>query len=311
MQHYKSYLQLLLVQIIFGTLPLTGKLAMRHMSPDEFIVLRIGGAALLFMALTLVLRRNIMPQKKRDWAMLAVCGTFGIALNPLFFVHGLKLVPSINSAVFLVLVPIFTLLVATVFRQEKFHWSSLFAVAFALAGVGALLGQKTHEFRVGLVGNFYFLAHTFAYALYLVMSRLTLKRYDTLVALNWMFFFAALVLVLNYLVFGVATTTPLLERLDHNDWLWLAYIVLFPTFTVYLLNLRVMRQVPSTMVGLFIYVQPLFVTLLGCLVLHEPLTSNFLVALLLILTGLAISQTRSILRRGRRSEYSPTVAGSG
>jgi drug/metabolite transporter (DMT)-like permease len=70
-------------------------------------------------------------------------------------------------------------------------------------------------------------------------------------------------------------------------WLWVGYIVVFPTIVTYLLNIWALQRVSSNLVAVYIYLQPLFAAAVAPLVLRgERLTVRAAAAGLAIFVGL-------------------------
>jgi drug/metabolite transporter (DMT)-like permease len=92
------------------------------------------------------------------------------------------------------------------------------------------------------------------------------------------------------LPFGVAAARNLdLQSISGSVWLWVAYIVVFPTILTYLLNIWALKRVSSNLVAVFIYLQPLFAAAVAPLFLSgEELTSRAALAGLAIFAGLAL-----------------------
>jgi drug/metabolite transporter (DMT)-like permease len=72
-------------------------------------------------------------------------------------------------------------------------------------------------------------------------------------------------------------------------WLWVGYIVLFPTILTYLLNIWALQRVSSNVVAVYIYLQPLFAAAVAPLLLSgERVTARAAAAGLAIFAGLAL-----------------------
>jgi drug/metabolite transporter (DMT)-like permease len=72
-------------------------------------------------------------------------------------------------------------------------------------------------------------------------------------------------------------------------WLWVTYIVIFPTIVSYLLNIWALQRVSSNIVTVYIYLQPLFAAAVAPMVLDgERLTARAIGAGLAIFSGLGL-----------------------
>jgi drug/metabolite transporter (DMT)-like permease len=88
------------------------------------------------------------------------------------------------------------------------------------------------------------------------------------------------------------------DQLDPGLYLWLAYMVVFPTTVTYFLNLWSLRRVSPTLVTSFIYLQPLFTTAVAPLVLEgESLTLRVALAGAGIFSGVALVIWAEIRKR--------------
>src|SRR5467141_115588 len=84
------HIALIAVQVMFGTWPIFGKIALRSMSSVSLVGFRICGAAVIF---TLLQRKlgdlRQLPKKVLAWLVLS--SLLGVILNQLLFVKGLSL----------------------------------------------------------------------------------------------------------------------------------------------------------------------------------------------------------------------------
>ena len=101
----KAHLALFFVNVLYGAGHLLAKGVMPDfLSPPVFIFLRVSGAVLFFWTLSLLLRQTKIA--KVDIPRFMLCGLFGVALNQMFFFHGLNLSSSINSGIIMSMNPI-------------------------------------------------------------------------------------------------------------------------------------------------------------------------------------------------------------
>ncbi len=135
------------------------------------------------------------------------------------------------------------------------------------------------------LGNALIVVGMVCYAAYFLYSKSILRRYDSITVSFYVMFFAS---------FGVSLRLVGAQQMSVADvssevWLWVGYIVVFPTILTYLLNLWALKRVSSNLVAVYIYLQPLFAAAVAPLVLDgEHLTLRGAVAGLAIFTGLAL-----------------------
>ena len=113
-----------LVSIIYGmTFTIAKDVMPRYIDAYGFIVLRVGGATLLFWLIWLVLKiaGNLPSEKisRSDFPRIIAAAFFGIAVNMLCFFKGLSLTSPISAAVIMVSTPMIVLVLSAVILKER------------------------------------------------------------------------------------------------------------------------------------------------------------------------------------------------
>lgn len=276
---------LLLVQILFGLWPVAGSAVMQQMSPAALIGFRLMlGAPLLALASGLFWQR---PPPLGDLARLAVLGALGISANQLLFAEGLYRAGPINASLSILLMPALTLVLTSALGIERPGATRWFGIALSFAGAALLL--RVERFDLGdrtTVGNLMLLANISAYTVYIVAARPVLARLGSLRTMAWVF------------VFGALEAAPLtLPPMTRVAWLGLgpathgslAFILFGATIGTYLLNAYALRRVESSVVAVYVYVQPVIATLAAWHWLGQVPTLRTWVAAVVIVVGVALS----------------------
>ncbi|MBC7425299.1 MAG: DMT family transporter, partial [Bacteroidia bacterium] len=125
-----------------------------------------------------------------------------------------------------------------------------------------------------------------SYALYLVLVKRLLGKYNTLTVSKWTFLIG-LVMVLPFgfreLISADFTTMP-------QDIIFkIVFIVLCTTFLAYLLTAWAVIKIGSSTVGTYIYLQPLFTALISMLLGRNDLTVQKVLAAVIIFAGVFCS----------------------
>ncbi|MBN1770715.1 MAG: DMT family transporter [Deltaproteobacteria bacterium] len=306
MPRSRVILTLLAVQALFGTLPLTGQLAMhgvlggpvegvRGLPPLSVAALRALGAALI---LGCVAGRRLWRVPARELGWLALFAVLGVIGNQALFLEGLSRTTQINAAVLIATIPVFTTGFALALRKERASVLRLLGIAVGLGGALLLAGIERFDLSDRrLVGNLLILANAALWSLHLVLARPVLQRLDPLVVLAWMFLFGALALV-------PAGAGPLFEAwpaIPAVSWQAMIWIVALPTVLAYLLNIHALRATESSQVAIFTYLQPLVAGALAWGWAGERPTLRTGAAALLIFAGVALVQVGGTSRRPAES----------
>jgi drug/metabolite transporter (DMT)-like permease len=276
---------LFLVQVLFATLAIAAKLALRDLPPAGLVLLRVSGAALAF---ALLQRLSRLPgvQRRSDFARLALYSLLGVVANQLLYVQGLSYTTAINANILITTVPVFTFGVALALGREKASSAKVTGLLLAMAGALLLVGAGGLD--VGArhkLGNVMILLNALSYAIYLVISKDLLRRYPALTVITWVFAFGAA----GVLPFGLpALAGADLGAVRPVTWLVVLYIVLVPTTAVYWLSLWALHRTDSSLVAIYVYVQPVVTALVAPAVLGERLGVSAVLGGAMIFAGIAL-----------------------
>jgi drug/metabolite transporter (DMT)-like permease len=292
------HVALFAVQVIFGTWPIFGKIALRAVPSTGLVAVRIGGATLAFLLLLGATRRLVVPRRE-DLARLALYSLLGVVFNQFFYVKGLSLSTAVNAALLNTSIPVFTLLVSTLLGRERLTARTALGTLGAAAGVVYLIDPARATLTGDtLAGNLFLIANTISFGAYLALSRDVFRRYGALAAMTWLFAIASVAAV-PFGGYHLAQTD--FAAVGLGIWLLLVYTVLVQTVGAYYLNAWALERVEPSTVAVYIYLQPLFAFMLAPLFLgaDEQLGLRHAVATALIFAGVGVV---TVGRRGGPAE---------
>ncbi len=271
--------------LMFGaTLPAT-KLAIPAMDPLFVTAMRATIAGVSGLTLLLILRRPLPPRSL--WLPLFLTGTCTIIGFPLFMSLAAVTVPAAHGGVVLGIMPIATVVAATIVTDERpslgFWLASITGAAIVIYFVlsngdaqGASHGVAAGDlFLLGTVA-----AGGFAYALSGKLSRL-MPGWEVI---SWQ---VAAFLPFSSLA-ALLTWPPDLASVAWPAWGGLAYIGLVSQFTAFFVFNAAMALGGVSRIGQFIMLQPFIVVALAAPVNGEPIrASTVFYAVLVVATVIA------------------------
>lgn len=284
---------LLLVTLVFGANYVVAKVALREVSPLALVVMRTWGTAAILFAASSLWRPPAprRPLSRSDLGQLFLYSLLGASLNQIAFLEGLARSTATNASIILVSIPLLTLAFAVILRLERPSVHGLVGIAIGLTGALLLIlprGGVDVTSRAA-TGNLLLLLGGSSYALYLVLTRPILTRHDPLRVVSWVFLLAALTVS----PFGIGGTSDLVTSgVSATAWASIAYVVIGGTALPYLLNNWALVRVKSSVVAVYILLQPIVAASLGRVFLHEQLGPHTTVAALLIVSGVMLSAWR-------------------
>ena len=279
----RAHLAALTVNLIYGANFSIAKQVMpEFIRPFGFIVLRVLPAALLFFLASLLVREKKIEAGDK-WKLIA-CALFGVAINQLLFFKGLSLTHPINGALIMTTNPVLVLLLATIFLNEKISVNKIAGIVLALAGAATLIlfGKKFAADDTTVLGDTLIFINSLSFAIFIIIVKPMMVKYHAITITKWVFVFGSfMVLPFGYNEFAAIAW----HTFDYKIWLCVLFVVIGVTFVAYALNIYALRELNASTVSAYIYLQPVFTTIIAWMVLKA--TPNLLhgVAAALIFIG--------------------------
>jgi drug/metabolite transporter (DMT)-like permease len=281
------------VSIIYGvTFTIAKDVMPAYVKPFGFIVLRVGGSAILFWLCSLFIGKEKIALK--DFPRIAAAAFFGVALNMLTFFEGLSLTSPIMASVLMVTTPMIVLVLSAIIIKEKIVGKKAIGILLGLGGTILLIlyGKAVGSGENALWGNFLVFVNAVSYGLYLIIVKKLMDKYNAFTFVKWIYLFG-LIMVLP---FGFSQLAEVdLHNIPMDITLKVAFVVVFSTFLTYLLNLLSMKQLKPTTVAVFIYLQPFFATVFAIGLGKDELTVVKLLSALMIFVGVyLVTMTKKV-----------------
>jgi drug/metabolite transporter (DMT)-like permease len=280
---FKIHSALLIVGLIYGANYSIAKVVMPlHIGPFGIIFIRVIIGTVLYWGIDFLNG----PEKikyGRDYLQFAVLAIFGVAINQLMFFKGLSMTTPISASVIMTSSPITVLIASYFLLKEKITVNKI--IGIALGSTGAVLLIGIDGFKIDndtFLGNLFILINAISFSIYLVLVKPMMYRYKAITVIKWVFSFGMFMVM----PFGIGEFL-LIEwaSLPNEAWLSLGYIIIGTTFIAYLLNTWALQYVNPSLVGYYIYLQPVFSTLVAVSFRGDKLTITEALYSMLIFIG--------------------------
>jgi len=254
-----AHIALLVVNLLYGANHVLAKGVMpRYLDPNTFILLRVSGAVLLFWFLLLSQQRKTIDRKDY-WRFLAA-GLFGVAINQLFFFHGLNLSSALNAGIIMALNPIMVVVLATFISKEVLRTSKLIGVFIGALGAILLTISSGKLPGTSTMGDLFLLINALSYAFYLVLSKPLLLKYSPIQVITYVFTIGLILLLLFPPTWSNLASVDF-QQIPASIWYKITYVIIGVTFLTYLLTIYGLKYVSPTVSAAYIYTQPVMVML--------------------------------------------------
>ena len=289
----KAHISLFTAQVIYALNYSIAKDLMPHyIKPLGLVMLRITGALLLFWTLSLFSKQEKV--EKDDLKKMMLLALFGVAVNQAFFIYGLSLTKPINSAIIMVSNPIAVMLFTIFMFKEKITALKLTGLGFGVVGALTLLLFKAHgSFAIGsetIAGDLMTLVNSLSWAVFVVMAKPYMQKYQTVTVMKWIFLFGFIYIC----PFGMSDLLDVQWSILSSQTLFaMAFVVVATTFLAYLLNTYALKALSSSVVSMYIYLQPFLATIIAIILGKDELTVIKVVSASLIISGVYLASRKS------------------
>lgn len=287
----RDWTLLLALVVMWGSSFMFNRIAVASLPPLIVVAGRIGIAAIVLIVIVHALGKRL-PPPGRAWWPYAVIAIIGNAVPFYLITWGQQVVESALAGILIAIMPLATIVLAHFLiagehltRQRVAGFITGFSGILLLMGPDALAGVGGDALRI--VSQLAVLGGALCYALQSVLTRLIIKG-DILVAAAATLLIAAVIAV------------PAALWLD-RPWLLaptgasvaaVVWLGVGPTAIATVLYFMLIRSAGPSFMSLVNYLSPGVAVLLGLLVLGETPQANAYFGLVLILAGLAFSQSR-------------------
>jgi drug/metabolite transporter (DMT)-like permease len=292
----RSWFLLVLLGVIWGGAFLGVSLALTGFPPLTLAAIRIALAAALLVGLAFLLGPGLpetrTPRGRRIWLHCLGMAVFTNAIPFSLLAWGQQHVTSGFAGITMAVVPLLVLPLAHAFvpgealtRRKLAGFALGFTGTVLLIGPGALLSDPGAEPLARLAC----IAASACYATGSIVTRRAPQGPFLSFAAGGLLLAAALILPVALVVDGLPGPVPTRALLGA------VYLGVFPTALATILLVHVIQTAGPSFLSLVNYQVPVWAVLIGMVALGESLPPQFLGALALILTGLAVAEAR--LRR--------------
>jgi len=288
-----SLLEALLVTFLWSSSYVLIKIGLQGMSPLGFAAVRYSLAFIVLFALSTMRRAHEerVRLSTHDWFRLFIAGVAGYAVAQGLQFVGLSYLPAITTTFLLNFTPLFVLLLGALFLGERPTAIQLVGMVIALAG--AYVYFLTPILVEEILGVIIVLASGLGWAIYMTTVRgfQRIGKVGTFRLTTVTMGFGAAVLFVSALTFEGIPNVSL------NGWLIIVWLSLVNTaFAFYLWN-RALRNLKAYELSMLQNTMLIQIALLASVFLGEQLTTNKVLGVILVLTGVTLVQ----IRRNRRS----------
>jgi len=237
--------------------------ALKGYSPGSLALFRFLIASFCMLVIYCYRFRQRETFQNRHFYGLLLFGAIGLGCYNYFLNYG-EISVSAGIASFIISQsPLISMFFAILFLKEKWSLNTLLGIFISIIGVGLIVLGENSELKLGM-GLIFILIATFVNALYTVLQKFFLNKYnatDVTIYIIWSGTVA--LLIFSPELIHDLKTAPLTATLSA------IYLGIFPAAIAYLAWSYALAAIPASRCVSFLYFMPIIATLLGWLCLGE------------------------------------------
>lgn len=307
MKHERAwaYAAFAIVCVVWGTTYLGIAIALETVPPLLLTGTRFVLAGLIMLAIA-KLRGERIPRDVRTLANLALIGFLMVGVGNLAVVWAEQWVPSGLAALLVATAP-FWMAIIELFRRsgERVSMQSGIGMAIGFLGVALLVspgvsGSWSVNFLLGALA---IQIGGACWQLGSAHAKYNLAHVPLMSSAALQMLFGGLIVTVVGLAIGEAPRFALNPRTLTA----MIYLTIFGSVIAYSAYVFALANLRTTVTALYAYVNPVVAVFLGWLVLSEPLTTKSIMAMVVILAGVALVQTEGWRKKPAAAATTETV----
>ena len=233
--------------------------------------------------------------RELGWAALPAAA---LAIHFMSWVYGARMTPAANASLIANLTPVAMPFYLWMLYRERVSKMELFGTAFTLAGLLILTGSNLRVSQENFIGDLICFGSMLFFAAYLALGRKNGARLSLWLYMVPLYFIAGLICLVSACFF----INPI-KVYSLSNVLYILGLGLIPTVLGHTILNYAMKHFRGQVVSVTNLSQPVFAGLLGFLIFHEVPSPVFLVAAVVVISGVLIVLNEGWIKnwRERRS----------
>jgi len=282
-------LLLILVSFVWAGSFIVVEITTKEIDPIDLGFLRfLVATPLMFLLVVLLKKPLLLPKKELPW--LVVLGLTGVTLLYLFQFLGIHYTNAPTASVLINTNVIFIAILSGLLLHETLTRKRIAGIVLSFIGVFVIMFSdlSTQEMtfdNLFFIGGILMLLSAFCWALYSLVGKRLLRRYDEFVITTYAFGLGTLF----YLPFVFLHIGPVLQQTSLDGWLAVLYLALTCSLFGYLGWYYALKHIDASKAAVFLNFIPLF-TILMSFFLGASFSWIFLLGAGLIIYGVYLTQ---------------------
>ena len=250
--------------IIWGFSFIATKIALKELSPFTLTAVRFGIGGLLLLLVQVRQNRNFFKAfSGKDWLHVFLLAVVGVTGHTLLQSYGLLYTTAVDTGWIIAVYPIFIAIGGRLFLGEIITRRKVAGIALGFLGVFFIISKGNYSFSLlqsaSTFGDLLILGSAFTWTAFTVGGRGFLSKYSSLSAMTP-------IMIVGFLITlpfsGGIEGWTVLFHLSLSAWASVLFLGVFCSGLAFLFWYSALEKVESSMIGVYLYLEP-FVTLIA------------------------------------------------
>jgi len=268
------------------------KIALEELSPINLTIMRLLVVCIVFLILLIVKPNKFSKIQKRDIIPIFLLGFLGIVVYHLGLNYGEQYISPSAASVIIATIPIFVVILASIFLKEKITLKIILGVLLSLLGVFIIstVGKSDTLFEIKYIsGALAVLLAAMMGAGYTVVGKKMLKKYSALS----LTVYVSLLGSLGLIPFISSSLFVEVAAMSLTGWSVVIFLGIFPTVIGYVLWYVALEIKSASEISVYLYFIPVLSTIISYFFFREEITWFFVFGGALVIIGLHVVNKQS------------------
>lgn len=280
-----AYLALGLVCIVWGMSWVGTKEAVRFMPPIQMVGIRQILAGLAYVIWFLVKGEGL--PRKREWRPILLLSFLNFMVSNGLATWGVKLTNAGLSAILGAIFPLWLVILLAFREKQRIPFLAWIGMLVGFAGICIVFYEHLKEvvnpsFVAGILLG---LVAALSWAFGTIYTKAFATSFNPYHSIGWQMLISGV--MLSLIAEAIGKTIPWREIHLHS-WIAILLLVVVSSLIAFIAYLYALQKLPTGIVSLYAYVNPVVAVLSGSLITGEPLTALIMIGSAITLAGVYI-----------------------
>jgi drug/metabolite transporter (DMT)-like permease len=281
----KAYFALALVCLVWGVSWVGTKEAVRYMPPFQMVGIRQILAGLAYVFYFMLIRAKL-PRKK-EWYPILLLSLLNCVISNGLATWGVKLTTAGLSAIMGAIFPLWLVVILAARGKQRIPPLAWIGILVGFSGVCIVFYEHLHElFNYSFLGGITLgLFASLAWAYGTIYTKEYALDFNPYHSIGWQMLISGFALTIIAQISGEVIP---IKDIKLYTWSAIFFLVVVSSIIAFLAYLYALQKLPTGIVSVYAYVNPIVAVLAGSLFTGEPLTVLIITGSLVTLAGVYI-----------------------